>query len=328
MNPPPAEGGDIPLIDVLPVLGVPVRFETDTPALREAVERAFGSWRRLGEPLVPAGGTPRVRVRLAGAAGPPGPDGRSGAAAPIEVVSRPGERIAVRHGRRAAGRASVGRMTAELRVAADALGDERALRELLDTLTLFLLTRLDRQPIHGAAIAGPSAGLVLAAPSGTGKSTLAYAAMKAGLRVLTDDAVYVQLEPRTRVWGMGRPLHLPPEAAEWFPELSRTPLVTRQGGKRKRAVEPPPAAETPVIDRAGLCILEAGRGETGAEALAPEAAVDALVSGLDPGFDFFRETIPDRIRALAAGGVWRVRLGPRPDAALSTLIELLPRVRG
>ena len=47
-------------------------------------------------------------------------------------------------------------------------------------MTLLLVARQDRQPVHAAMVAGGSAALLLAGPTGVGKSTLAYAAHRAG----------------------------------------------------------------------------------------------------------------------------------------------------
>lgn len=308
---------------VLPVLGVPVRFETGEPGLAHAVDAAFGAWRGLEsypELVSDPARTPVIRLSLS-----PGVEQRS-RAGPLAVRTRAGGWLRLR-GAGLAGVARVDRMSGRLRVAPDASHDGRSVREALDTLTLFLVTRLDREPVHGAAIADGDQGLVLAGPSGVGKSTLALAALRAGLRVLTDDAVYVQLRPRLRVWGMARPLHVPAGTAERFPDLAAGPAVVRPGGKRKVAVALESGGETfgepPVLERTGLCVLEPGGQGPSVAPLPVEEAVRMLVSRLDPGFDAFRDTIPERVRALAAGGAWRVRVGAEPERALPALRELL-----
>lgn len=313
---------------VPPVLGLPVRFDAATPALADSVEAAFGAWRALYRrpDLVtfPAGDPPRVELRVTESAL------RSRAPGPLAVRTRPEGWLRLSEPGRMAGGAGLDGMRARLRVAPAALDDPRSMRHALDTLTLFLLTRLDREPVHAAAIAtADGAGLVLAGPSGVGKSTLALAALRAGLRVLTDDAVYVQLRPRLRVWGMGRPLHVPPAAAERFPGLAARPAVARPGGKRKVPVELEPgrtAAAPPVVERAGLCVLEPDEAGPALARISPEEAVQSLTARLDPGFDVFRDTIPDRIRALAEGGAWRVGVGAEPERSLPLLREILEGV--
>ena len=324
---------------VLPVLGVPVRFEVADPALRDAVEAAYGAWRGVRADDVAR--EPRIRLRTSGGGGLAGGEGRGGgedggahardggggtdAASAAVRTHAGGARLTIdRPG--VAARASLDAMRAAARIAPGVVADPAAVREILDTLTLFLVTRLDRQPVHAAAIAAGGTALVLTGPSGAGKSTLAYAAHAAGLRVLSDDAVYVQIEPRLRLWGTGRPIHLDPRAAEWFPELAGRPVVPRPHGRRKAAVDAP-AAAPPVAERAALCLLARGPGPPRAEALPPGEAVEAVASTLEPGFDAFEGTIRPRLEALAAGGAWRVVTGARPHDALPVLLELLDRAR-
>lgn len=307
---------------ILPVLGVPVQFAAAEPDLAGAVEAAYGAWHGLDENpelVSDRERTPEIRLSLS-----PGVDRHR--AGSVAVRTRAGGWLRLR-GAGLAGVARVDRMMGRLTVGSTAPVDGPWVREALDTLTLFLVTRLDRQPVHAAAIADGNRGLVLAGSSGVGKSTLALAALRAGLRVLTDDAVYVQLRPRLRVWGMGRPLHVPPGTAERFPDLARGPAVVRPGGKRKVAVALESGGEAvgepPVLERTGLCVLEAGGQGPSVATLPVEEAVQTLLSRLDPGFDAFRETIPERIRALAGGGAWRVRVGAEPEGALPALRELL-----
>lgn len=317
---------------VLPVLGIPVRFEADATLLHDGIERTFGAWRtaaRLADafssPLPPA--QPRVVLRLAGGDDEP--------ATPAQLATEVEERRRLLiAGSGLDGWAEVDRMAAVARVAPWFAADADRLRDALATLTLFLVTRLDREPLHAAAVRLGTAGLVLAAPSGTGKSTLAYAAHRAGLRVLSDDAVYVQLRPRCRVWGLAGPIHLPPTAVAHFPELAGAPVTLRPNGKRKIAVHlaqpgsSTPDTEPPVFERTGLCLLERGADDVALEPIPVGAAVEQIASNLDPGFDLFRDTIAHRIRAVAAGGAWRLRLSPDPNAAIPRVRELLATLAG
>jgi hypothetical protein len=316
---------------VLPVLGIPVRFEADAALLRDGIERTFGAWRtaaRLAEafssPLPPV--QPRVVLRLAD-------DDEPATPAQLAAEVEEGRRLLLA-GAGLDGWAELDRIAAVARVAPRFAADADRLRDALATLTLFLVTRLDREPVHAAAVGLGTAGLVFAGPSGTGKSTLAYAAHRAGLRVLSDDAVYVQLRPRCRVWGMAGPIHLSPTAIAHFPELAGAPVTLRPNGKRKIAV---PAAqpgifalgpEPPVFERTGLCLLERGADDVALEAIPVDAAVEQVASNLDPGFDLFRDSIAHRIRALAAGGAWRLRLSPDPNAAIPRIREMLAALAG
>lgn len=311
------------------VLGVPVRFEADRPALLDVVARCYGG------PAAAAASAARPCVRLS-SAGPAarGDDGAAPGPAPgradrpgsarLPAPSADGRRLALRWPGCTAS-ADADRLEAVAKISPARLRDERRFGEILDTLTLFLVTRVDRQPVHAAVVALDGRALLFAGPSGAGKSTLAYTLHRAGFRVLDDDAAYIQLDPRPRVWGTARRLHLPPDAGTRFPELAGRRPVLRANGKRKLAVDlehagdAAPAAAEP----AGLCLLERGATETALEPVAPEDAVAAVLRRLDPGFDAFRDTLPARLRAVAAAGAWRLRLSTEPDAAVAIVRRLL-----
>jgi len=332
------------------VLGVPVRVEADAPALLEAALAALGG----ATGPVPAPGAhprgllppPTIRLRLhdpdtlegdvgalralartpRAAAEAPGAAGVTldPAAAPapsILLLPEPGRLLLAGAG--AAGRAELAGSVAVAELAPAALADPRVVREVVGAVSLYLVTRRDREPVHGAAVARGGSALVLAGPSGSGKSTLAYAAWRAGLDVLADDAVYVQLEPRPQVWALPGPVHLEPAALRWFPELAGRPLVRRPDGRAKLAVELGPASAARAAEPAGLCVLAPGGPGPALEPLDPAEAVAALLAELAPGFDAFRPTIAARIRALAEPGAWRLRTGDDPRAAIPLVSGLL-----
>src|SRR5690606_32554444 len=132
----------------------------------------------------------------------------------------------------------------------------RLAAEAVDTLVLFLLSRLGRVPVHASGVLIGETAVVLAGRSGAGESTLALAAAREGLRVLSDDAVGAQPRPRVRVWGFPRPIHLLPDAGEGD---DAGPLLPRRG-RWKRAVTPAACRwdSPPGADRAALCLLERG----------------------------------------------------------------------
>ena len=184
----------------LSVLGIPTRFETNAPDVIEIVEEAFGWWRALELEETAGTAAEPVRVRISLVEGDEGP-------------LAPGDHASVRHECpdairvvvRSAGSLGVSdpsRREARAQVSAALLADRMHFRtEMLETLTLSLLSAFDRHPVHAAAVAHEGQVLLLAAPSGTGKSTLAYACHAAGLDLLADDHVRVQLEPTLRIWG-------------------------------------------------------------------------------------------------------------------------------
>ncbi len=306
---------------VIPVLGFPVRYESNSPEVLAIAEEAFGSWRVLNlSPELLSSDRPRVRVLVQ--------DGDEGCEdhAPIhhsiprfELVTfeTPGSRGVMDSRRREA----VAHVTAGL------VRDRHHFRYgMLEALTLSLLTRLDRQPFHAAGLARGRSALLLVGPSGSGKSTLSYAALRAGFKLLAEDVVYLQGQPRLRVWGMPGFLHLPPEARRFFPELSGRQPTLLANGKVKlalRAREVGEVSALPVAERIGICRLSGAGSGSGVVRLSPEELEAAGMASREPGFDIFADTIgPVLGRVIREGGGWRLRLGSRPAEALPFLHEM------
>src|SRR6266705_225399 len=243
----------------LPVLGIPVRFESNSAAALAVVEEAFGIWRGLRtnpDLIAPLG----VRVRLI-----------------------------VHHGdeRDGGGAAS-----------------------------------------HAPAIARGGVALLLAGPPGTGKSTLAYQAHRLGLRVLSDDAVYVQLDPEFRVWGLPGRVRLLTTAVTHFPELGGRSPTLLANGDEKLLVQcpgewPAPTAPAPVATRARVCLLER-TGTAGSKAPASSAEVQAfLKDGLGLSRARFGASLDEALRRLAGAGGWRVSLSSHPADAMPMFDDML-----
>jgi hypothetical protein len=192
----------------------------------------------------------------------------------------------------------------------------RLAAEAIDTLLLFLLTRAGRTPLHAAGVMCGETAVLLAGPSGSGKSTLSLAALGRGLRILSDDTVYIQLQPRLRIWGFPRPVHVFPADAPGFIHATRL-----RGGKLKAVVPVPRRSELPVADRAAVVLLE--RGDRIVLEPAPPSLAVAALSRLEPGFDLLRRESAQAIAALTARGAWRLTLGRDPDAAIEALLDRL-----
>lgn len=314
----------LPHRTTIPVLGIPVGYASNAPAVIEAAEEAFGRWRTLEERpelVSPAG----VRVQLMVHPGEEGAHERT----PVRhramtdgrvFFSTPGS-FAVSDPERAE---VVGWVTPSL------VADRRHFRHMiLEALTLCLLTSFDRQPFHAAAVARGGAAVLMAGRGGVGKSTLTYAAARAGMKVLSEDTVYLQSEPRLRVWGHPRHLRLPLDARRHFPELEELSPVVFEGGEEKLAVElagldalPDP----PVAERVGLCVVQRSGAGPGLERIDPEAATRELMRDLEVGFDRFADTLAGPVALLAARDAWRLELSDDPADALPLLDEALKEV--
>jgi len=319
-----ADGGALNYRCTIPVLGIPVHFESDDPRPIGIAEQAFGAWRRL-ESGGPIDDEP-VRVRTLVV---PGSEGDAAHAPLSHRTDGPGRAILTSPGSRAV--VDAGRRLAEIRVTEPLLADRQHFRYgLLEAATLCMLSARDRQPVHAAAIARAGAVLLLAGPSGTGKSTLAYAAAtRLGCRILAEDVVNVQLRPALRLWGLPGFLHLPSEAALHFPELEADAASLLANGKLKIAV----ALErigalprAPYATRAGICVLESGHGRASLEPLDPATLAVALTERLDPGFDLYAGTIGECVARIAARGGWRLRTTANPADSYRLLDLALSRI--
>jgi hypothetical protein len=339
----------------LPVLGIPTRFETNDPALGRLIERTFGRWRAT-PPASPSAVSSSPDRSPAAASG----DGASEDAQPGEptaaepAVSEPAVvRFLVEPGTEGAGRASIryrvasggrvflttpgslgcadpARRETSAWVTRALVDDTQHFRHgVLEGLTIALLSRLDRQPVHAAAVARDGSALLLAGPSGAGKSTLTYACARAGLDVLAEDVVYAQLEPRLRVWGSTPYLHLPAESLAHFPELRATATVRLPNGKEKIVVDlhGDGGRALPFADRVAVCMLRrTDAAEPTLKRLDAAEVERALGARLESGFDLFADTLPPVHRALAGKGGWRLDVTGGPDRCLDLILQVFEDV--
>lgn len=308
----------------IPVLGVPVRYETNDEAVVLAAEEAFGAW-RVAEHVPQLLSEERVRVRIFV------DEGKESRAHHTPITYRmPDPDRVVFWTRGSIGISDVARRDATAYVTRELVRDTAHFRYgILEAMTLAVLTQLDRQPVHAAAITRDQAGLLLAGPSGTGKSTLTYAATRHGFRVLAEDMVYVQMRPRLRVWGLPGHLHLPATARKHFPELESSLPTLLANGKEKIAINLRALGalpDMPVAPRAGICVLTRPGGAPKLETLSGDELTDLMTSRLEPGFDVFAETVVPAIEMLARYGGWRLSLGDDPEDAIPFLHEMFAAI--
>jgi hypothetical protein len=282
------------------IMGRPVVIRASDPALMAAVAGAYADWR-----LIDRTDGPPIQLRLEA--------GDEAVAGPLEIE------VEGRHlrmtGPGVEGRADARALTGFCKVPRDwATQPARLAGEVTDTLLLFLLTRSGRTPLHAAGVMCGGTAVVLAGPSGSGKSTLSLAAMARGLQILSDDTVYIQLQPRLRIWGFPRPVHVFPADAPGFIQETRL-----RGGKLKMVVPVPPRPELPVADQAAVVLLERGEA-VGLQPVEASAAAAAL-SRLEPGFDLLSRESAEAIAAVTALGCWRLTLTRDPAAAIDALLD-------
>ena len=308
------------------VLGIEIRVETNSQYVRDLVEDTFGAWagRREGEPASPSATPVHVRIVVH--------DGNEHTAvpSPVRYISTDDGRLIV-HSPGSVGIVDESRRESLAYVTAALAGDREHFRTaVIEAITFALLACFDRHPIHAAAIARDDRAVLLAGPSGTGKSTLAYLAHAAGMTVLSEDRVFVQMEPALRIWGTPATARLTAAALPLFPELRDAGVspVPGNGGKVAVQLTPPNDWSGQPVSRAVVCVLV--RGERAAlDRMSPASVSTALLSQLSPGFDRFPHRVDRVVEALTAGGGWRLTLSSDPRESLPFLRRMLEsRLRG
>jgi hypothetical protein len=284
---------------VLPVLGLPTSFESNSAALMELVEEAFGGWRAV-EGLTTTHDPLRVRILVFKGSehGPRPPAIRHLAPDATRIILQTPGSIAVSDPHR---REVVGYVTTAL------LAERELFRTaFLEATTLALLSHFDRHPIHAAAIARNRRAVLLAGASGAGKSTLAHLADTAGYDVLGEDHVWIQIESSRRVWGW-------PGYARLLNGQTEKSISPLRGRDRVSCY----VAEAPTV-----CVLDRGP-RAALERVDASAILDTLTCDVAPGFDRFPERNVAVANALSAGGGWRLTLSTNPNDALPLLDEML-----
>jgi hypothetical protein len=86
--------------------------------------------------------------------------------------------------------------------------------------------------VHASALVKNDRAIMLRAPSGGGKSTLAYAGARGRFQALAEDVVWVAPQ-NGRWWGLPGSFHLLPDARSLFPELANYRPVVQTSGEMK-----------------------------------------------------------------------------------------------
>lgn len=268
------------------ILGLRMRVGADAPELLESSHDLLADF-QVAQPKEPEWA---LRLRLA-----PLEDTCPSASAEMvwSGVVPPGVRAANYVGKdyRRLELAGLGRCEIDLRrraasITIESLGRLKASRYFLTAILGTLLARASHVPIHAACLAvldaGKPRGVLIVAPSGTGKSTTAFALAHAGWRLMGDDLACVTRQSgQLAVWGYPRHCHVrrPTFALlPWMQDLPLRPLGIEGSWEfplsslGRMAFGPPPRPLEPAL----VLVLEKPNGrEHRCESLDP---IDAFAS--------------------------------------------------
>ncbi len=207
-------------------MGFTLRVESDDPAVAAAADEAFG---RFG--TAPPGERTDFLFQFK-------TTGLSGALPSLPSFQDTGRVVRCSAGRVAEMRIDRTSGTAEGVFSAEAVETPSYLRcHFLETALLVLVGSRGLMGVHGAAIVRHRTAILLRGASGTGKSTLAYAAARSGrFQALAEDVVWI--DHQAKLWrGLPWWHHLLPDAVRFFPELKDAGPPVQIRGKQKLAID-------------------------------------------------------------------------------------------
>jgi hypothetical protein len=115
----------------------------------------------------------------------------------------------------------------------------------LEAASLAMITSLHAAPVHAACVCPLGVGMLLCGDSGVGKSSLAYAGVRAGWTYVCDDSSYLLLDnPDRMVIGNTHKIRFRNSGVTLFPELEGRSITPRASGK--------PSIEVPTAEFPGL----------------------------------------------------------------------------
>ncbi|MDH3455571.1 MAG: hypothetical protein OER90_01905 [Gemmatimonadota bacterium] len=288
----------------IPVLGIRTRFESNAPVVVEIASDGLGQWSQVldSAPVTDAGPVV-VRVVV---------DEALGDVTHRRLIYRmPDAHRLLVTGPGVVATADASRLHSVAHVAPALVHDREHFRyAVLEALAMFHLSTLDRQPIHAAGLARDGHAVLMVGSAGVGKSTVTYAGLREGYRLLAEDMVWVQLRDRFAIWGLAPRIQLPVAAAQFFPELQPLRPVVISGGEEKLVVPVSPdlAVERGRVDAASVCLLSRGSARLPELTRATPAEIAETLGDLETGFDLFRETIGPAIDRLSRFPGWRLIL--------------------
>jgi hypothetical protein len=294
-------------------MAVTLAISTNAPALLELANDVFGSW---GEP-VDESTVPVVRLQLVLHDAEEGP-----APAALHCRAHQGYLFVSRGASFGFGDRPHG--TAAAFVTPALLDRADLVRScFIECLGLFLVCEHRRATLHAAAVVHNGRCVLLTGEQGAGKSTLAYACVRAGFSLVAEDIVFAEREGAAmRAWGCPWAIHLLPDAVRFFPELDRAPRVAQMNGECKIEVLVPQVRAGAALTNAEVwAVCSLGRSQSAASCLAApdEARLRHALTHFedDPLLD--HAAMSEAADRLLGGRTAHLEVGSDPAEAAETL---------
>lgn len=196
----------------------------------------------------------------------------------------------------------------------------------IEALPQVLLGGRGYVPIHAACVVKNGVSLMLCAPAGTGKSTLALACLRHGYQILAEDVVQVHVPPPLQLWGIPWKFHLLPDAMRFFPELTHQQPHLQTNGEWKLELDLDKLYPGSTITQASVGrIIFLERDPARPLCLEP-LSLEAARAQFEPIWSWDLPWPPmfeQQLGQLLGQGVYRLHMNGSPDEAIGLLNNLV-----
>ena len=181
--------------------------------------------------------------------------------------------------------------------------------------------------LHAACLIKDGVSLLLQAKGGTGKSTLAFACVRRGYQILSEDIVYIRFRPQgDQLWGLPWKLHLLPESKKFFPELSAYEPHLQLNGKWKLEIdlqEAFPAAPVACAPPGPMLLLErCSHAPSSLEPICRQEMLENTEFIWTWGVGWTDE-MEHNCQGLLDAGTYRLQMNGSPDQAVDVLDQFV-----
>ncbi len=218
-------------------------------------------------------------------------------------------------------------LSATFHLSAATAADHASLRWFyLEALAYMLLTQRYVLSLHAACVARDGEGILICGQSAAGKSTLSFAAARAGFTYVADDCTWLLLNSTDPIAvGKAHQVRFRQDAAQHFPEVAGYLASLRPNGKRSIEL---PTSLFPDLHTAGRCpvrrLVFPDRGSDGAaraERMDPAEVAELLLADL-PSYGAEVNAMHEQtVQSLAKLPAWRLHYRALEDA-IRLLFEL------